>query len=490
MSLDIPFEGFRYHPHQVKAVNWMIEREFGGQFCNGGILADEMGLGKTWMTIGLLLNNHVPTTLILVPPVLQPQWSEALTKANISHRILSTGQKWTEYKGTRSQEVLLATYDRAARHPDLINKIGVNRVICDEGHVLRNGPKTKRFSAVNSIQSDYRWILSGTPIQNKADDFRHLLTFLNVKYDKAVVSDIASAIILRRTVADVKSTVVDFPKNKPAHFIHPVSMPEGSEEKSVYDRLVKRFADAQEAHVENFILLELYLRIRQFIAHPQIYTSAMCKKYKESYTRKEWTGTASKMDAFEKLMTSISKRPTIVFTNFREEMNIAHEKLLDAGYRVWEIAGGMTDSARESVVKDSRKAVATGKPAAILIQIQAGCAGLNLQYMNRIVFLSNHWNPTVMDQAVGRAYRIGQTGSVEVHHLLMADGSEKNLDRYIAKTHSKKRLIAQKIHPKLVCDAAVDVRDVLDTLNEVCPDEDEDFTYPYDDENDESEEDE
>jgi superfamily II DNA/RNA helicase len=108
---------------------------------------------------------------------------------------------------------------------------------------------------------------------------------------------------------------------------------------------------------------------------------------------------------------------------------------------------------------------------AMLIQIQAGNAGLNLQHLTRVFFLSSHWNPSVVDQAIGRSYRIGQSAEVEVHHILLADGAEKNLDRYMAKLHNRKRAIAKSVNPALFCDSAVEAEVVLETLNRVCADE-------------------
>jgi SNF2 family DNA or RNA helicase len=477
MSLLPPFPSFVYHPHQVEGVEWMIHRETDATFCAGGILADEMGLGKTWETIGLLLNNPVPQTLILMPPVLQNQWSEALTRASIAHTILHPkAAYWGQWQKVKVAEprdgihVVLATYDRASRVVESLNEKGFDRILCDEGHALRNGPSTRRFQELAKLEAMYRWILSGTPVQNKLSDFHNLLTWLHCDYDRKTtpVSEIAGELLLRRTVADVKERDL-FPECKPTHFIHPVSMPEDSEEKQVFDRLVRRFQDAVEDKVQAFLILELYLRIRQFLAHPQMYVSAMVRKYKDEYKRQVWTSSASKMAAFETFLATSEKKPTIVFTQFRDEMDYAEEALKRCGFRTWKIAGGMTDSVRTSAIQATRNAVKKGESVAMLIQIQAGNAGLNLQHLHRIVFLSSHWNPAVMDQAVARAYRIGQTEQVEVHHILLADGAEKNLDRYILHMHGKKRTFATRIHDKLFCDAAVDVEYVIDTLNEVCP---------------------
>jgi hypothetical protein len=60
---------------------------------------------------------------------------------------------------------------------------------------------------------------------------------------------------------------------------------------------------------------------------------------------------------------------------------------------------------------------------------------------------------------------MGQTRPVTVHHLLLADDAEKNLDRYMAGLHGVKRASALEIHPGLYCDTAVGVDTVFDALD-------------------------
>ena len=90
------------------------------------------------------------------------------------------------------------------------------------------------------------------------------------------------------------------------------------------------------------------------------------------------------------------------------------------------------------------------------------------------MFLSSHWNPAVVDQAIARAYRMGQTERVDVHHILLADDAEKNLDRYMADKHGCKRLCALEIHPTLYSDCAVSTETISMSLDAAL-DFDDDF---------------
>jgi SNF2 family DNA or RNA helicase len=301
MTLITPFPTFHYHPHQEEGIQWMLERERDGSFCHGGILADEMGLGKTWETIGLLLNNPLRHTLLLVPPVLQQQWIDALKLAGICICVLRSESHemgpWYIVDGERKDVyVLLATYDRAAASVEhILEAAEIDRIVADEGHTFRND-KTRRFKILSQIKAKCRWILSGTPVQNRVNDFHNLLTWLNEDYVKEnyVLHEIAAKLILRRTAAEVREAVPEFPECKPLHFIHPVAYVDGTKEKKVFDTLVQRFKYVIEHQMEQWMVLELYLRIRQFTAHPQIYYDAMHKKYPEQ-ARIVWEETVQRL---------------------------------------------------------------------------------------------------------------------------------------------------------------------------------------------------
>jgi len=472
MALVLPFDGFNYHPHQAKAIQWMMRREdTDAEYFRGGILADEMGLGKTWMTIGLLLNSPLPHTLLLVPPVLQPQWIAEFERCGIPCRVLGTGGSWSHHPGNRTMLVSVATYDRATNNHILLGLDAYDRIVCDEGHVFRNGPVTKRYSRLSAIESPLRWILSGTPVQNRSNDFRNLCRWcgLSVAVAKTNLGALASSVLLRRTVDDVREFVPTMPTVKPTHFVHPLTMPADGEEERVFEALVGRFQHAVEVHAASAIILELYLRIRQFLAHPDIYVNAMKRKYKNEYGRQSWSGTATKMSGFREFLRESAKEPTIVFGTFHDELDLAEDAMKAAGYTTFLIRGGMSDKARTAALTDSRAIAATGAPVGLVIQIVAGGAGLNIQHCSRVVFLSSHWNPAMVDQAIARSYRMGQTETVSVHHFLLANNAERNVDRLMAFKHGMKRDIATAIHPKLYCDSAVAAGRVQTELDAVLP---------------------
>ena len=75
----------------------------------------------------------------------------------------------------------------------------------------------------------------------------------------------------------------------------------------------------------------------------------------------------------------------------------------------------------------------------IILQIQTGCEGLNLQHFQEIYFVSPHWNPAVEAQAVARCHRIGQEAEVDVFRFTMeAIDDVDTLDMCIKKCQERK----------------------------------------------------
>jgi hypothetical protein len=271
----------------------------------------------------------------------------------------------------------------------------------------------------------------------------------------------ADTIMLRRTMAELRDTITALPP--PPKFIHhDLHVPTQSErlasdsrtvvtteEYKVFQALCNQLENAIDAHLSGAIKLELYLRIQQFLVHPQIYIDAMRAKLGGAYRRADWNATATKWTAVMKEIASSvrSATPSIVFCYFREEIDRVVAATRSFGAATFTVRGGMGHHAVGETVTAARQAAAEGKPVVMVVQIVSGGVGLNLQFAKRVYFLSQHWNPAVVHQAVGRAVRIGQTDTVEIHTFRVVDDVLDNLDRRMAQVHLDKIDVAQKYCP-------------------------------------------
>ena len=449
--LVTPRPTISYLPHQETGIRWMLDREApDAPFCRGGILGDDMGLGKTFQTIGLIKNSAPCKTLILCPPALLAGWTEELKACDLPVSGL------THLHGTGT---VVATYNVAHLHAVDFRSAKFDRVILDEGHIIRNGKATKRFWTCMAIarKSPCRWILSATPVQNGTKDWVNLCTWLKTKARPAQMPDLAPVIMLRRTMEDIRADplLADSVPPEPTFIRHGLSIPEGTEEGKLFRTLTDNLDTLMDTrHVSALLVLELYMRIQQFLVHPQLYIESMRSKLKGAYHTPDWTGTATKFQAFTQILQE-SDEPTIVFCNFRAEMDLVRDHALSLGWKVWSIRGGMGSEAIGKSVQEAKaqaqahdqnpNRVNTLTRVLIIVQIVAGGAGLNLQFCSRILFLSQHWNPAVVHQACGRAVRIGQSSSVHIHFFSIDDPVALNLDARMAALHASKIADAKHI---------------------------------------------
>ena len=471
-----PRDGIEYLPHQIEGVRWMMAREdASADICRGGILADDMGLGKTFQTIGLIKSAAGGAmgvkTLIVCPPALMASWQEELRACGFHVCTLMSAVTWTPIPSTATDTVWLTTYPKADAYRkcrlDSLRgetKYFWDRVVLDEGHAIRNGKACSRWWAALAFAkyAERRWILSATPVQNGVRDWENLCMFLHTKgVTRGNYAEVGAAIMLRRTMSELRSSISELPP--PPRFItHDLSIPVGSKEERLFCALCNQLQSAVDSKaVSALIKLELYMRIQQFLVHPQIYIEAMRTKFKGAYPRPDWidkigpgpTGrieraTATKWSAaMEQLEISVKdKVPTIIFCNFRTEMDKVRDAAISMGAKVWSVRGGMTTDAVGDAVREAREAAEDGKEAVVFVcQIVSGGVGLNLQFCRRILFLSQHWNPAVVHQAVGRAVRIRQKAVVDVHMFRVVDDVMDNLDRRMVQIHLYKIAAAKEI---------------------------------------------
>lgn len=461
-----PRAGIHYKQHQVEGIRWMLERERDDAlWCRGGVLADDMGLGKTFQTIGLMLNGDAGLrTLIVCPPALVAGWTAELRACGFFVATLFDGAAhWIPVPvGWTGPVVWLTTYPKVCLyHLTLMRSGGAafDRVILDEGHVIRNGIDTARGMACfkMSIPASRRWILSATPVQNGIRDWNNICSWLRLRCKRALMPEAATDIMLRRTMEELRcSGVADLPA-APAFVVRDLSIPDSvvpkgtDSEFQYFHRLCDQLDDVlDDREVSALVKLELYMRIQQFLVHPQVYVEGRRAALGGAFPRGDWTGGATKWGACVEgdMAEGIRLREgTIVFCQFRREMDMVAAAAERMGAAVWSVRGGMSVADIGAAVEGGRTAVAEGKAVVMVVQIVSGGVGLNLQFCRRVLFLSQHWNPAVVHQAVGRAVRIGQVGVVRVFMYRVVDDVMDNLDLRMSAIHAGKIGVARELCP-------------------------------------------
>ena len=198
-------------PHQRDGVQWCLNNELRlkpSQGIRGGLVADEMGLGKTYTMIGTIVANRMRRTLIVLPLALMGQWHRHLLKTTNLRTVVYHGpdRYLIPYYELLAAEVMITTYDVISGGGTTLHKIPWSRVVFDEAHNLRN-IDTSRYYGSRTINAKIRWLITGTPIQNRIDDFYALCNLMGMKpkYYTNVdnLKDIARNFILKRTKEEV-----------------------------------------------------------------------------------------------------------------------------------------------------------------------------------------------------------------------------------------------------------------------------------------------
>lgn len=432
-------------PHQVTAVTWMINREMTS---TGGLLCDEMGLGKTLSVLGLIANNLVDKTLILCPLAVVAQWVDAASEIGLTVYTL-TSLGWEGTGPITDSAIYITNTDKIISRPYEFNSITWGRVVIDEAHIIRNS-KTNRYQLINSLNRAFTWCLTATPLVNKPSDVAALLhlvnssiSFKSIDVDK--LQDYMAEYALARSTSQLRGRLTTLP-SEPITITHNVDF--ACEDERIFYRGVQGLIQEQlmtalhDADKNIGSILELILRLRQLSVHPQVYIESRRRTLGSTmYTRPDWTSSSIKVETLNNLINnSTETHGWVVFCQFHDEIDIV-KGILEKNKSIENIEiyhGGMSIESRKDAVRRTLD-YKGDKHQVLLIQIHCGGTGLNLQHMDRVVFMSPWWTAALMDQAVGRVLRIGQKKQVVIHHIKLLEYESKNIDTMIFSKIAMKR---------------------------------------------------
>ena len=486
--------GLKKAEYQERAIEWCLEKEHSVDDIKGGVIGDEMGLGKTIVSLGLIVSNVKQRTLIVLPTTLVSQWKSKIESILGIEPLVYHGKNRHKFADdAKDSFIVLTTYGvisqlttkhrKIKKEDTLLHNIEWDRIIFDEAHHLRN-VNTSRHECSLLLKSDIKWCLTGTPIQNRKKDVMmlfHIIGF-EYKYIKQHIIELIETNLLRRRMQDVglslpplksETIIVDWCSFEEkilcelltSHIDITSSSSSSSSDKvddediydtyntvhdiNYYSKLISKMCGDGDSTTK----LTTYLRARQLCI-----TSVLFKKKIDKLieigeldtTYRQIYRYSSKISAVTNTILSNKKNThrKIVFCHFIEEIKQVYESIIDTDdvnkYNVKHVAiysGSLTLEERHRILENDDIEV-------LIMQIQTGCEGLNLQQYSEIYIVSPNWNPALEDQAVARCHRQGQIKETTVYRFIM-EGSE-NLDTYIRETQYEKRKSMEVVEPPFI----------------------------------------
>jgi len=443
--------------YQKEGVQWCLENET-REGIKGGFIADEMGLGKTIMMIGVMYANFVKRTLIILPPILLDQWYIQIFRLTGHKSLIYHGpiKKSISQEELEKAPVVIATYNGLLTNNELMN-ISWSRIIFDEAHHLRN-KNTRVYKQARALKSKIRWLVSGTPVQNSKKDFYALCSLLRLQAsyytDSSNLKDLARKYILKRTKKQVgihiaglhiSKDIVDWKSEKERELSAELHS------SLSFSNVNKLKTTGLLNALSNYGPLPMLLRAKQSCVYPKLMINKLDELVSNGFISDyskyaEGLNTSSKLDAAVEAIIERKDNGAgkLVFCHYRGEMDELASRLREQKMLVGCLDGRTSASKRNEILK--------AKYDVLILQIQTGCEGLNLQEnYSEIYFVSPHWNPAVEDQAIARCHRIGQKKEVYVHRFEMNsfgkedDRETRTIDKYVDDVQVEKRIIASEI---------------------------------------------
>ena len=121
------------------------------------------------------------------------------------------------------------------------------------------------------------------------------------------------------------------------------------------------------------------------------------------------------------ILSADRSQKIIIFTEFVATQKYLQELLVNIGYSVTILNGGMSIDERNAAMQEFRTSTS------IFISTDAGGEGLNLQFANIIINYDLPWNPMKIEQRCGRVDRIGQQRDVHIYNFIVGETVENRV---------------------------------------------------------------
>ena len=398
----------------------------------GACLADDMGLGKTLQAIALLSNLHEEKkkkSIVIMPKSLIYNWENEIKKFSPKLKVGVYYGINRDFYSLKKVDVILTTYGTIRNDIENLLEHKFDLLILDESQNIKN-INSQTTKAVLLLNAKKRVALSGTPIENNLLELYSLFRFLNPemfgsvqrftnsyilpiqKYsDTSTIEELKKKIypfLLRR----VKKEVLEDLPDKIEKLVY-VDMNDEhrkfyEERRKYYYSLLEKNTSSQ-GNFDKFFVLQAINELRHIVSSPELETKKIISSKKEVLIE-------NVIEAIE------NNHKVLVFVNYLSSIESICESLKENKIKYLKMTGQTKD--RQNLVdkfqSDSRYKV-------FVMTLKTGGVGLNLVSADTIFIYDPWWNTTVENQAIDRAYRLGQDKTVFAYKMIMRNTIEEKI---------------------------------------------------------------
>ncbi len=398
----------------------------------GACLADDMGLGKTLQAIALLSNLHEEKkkkSMVIMPKSLIYNWENEIKKFAPKLKVGVYYGINRDFSSLKKVDVILTTYGTIRNDIENLLEHKFDLLILDESQNIKN-INSQTTKAVLLLNAKKRVALSGTPIENNLLELYSLFRFLNPemfgsvqrftnsyilpiqKYsDTSTIEELKKKIypfLLRR----VKKEVLEDLPDKIEKLVY-VDMNDEhrrfyEERRKYYYSLLEKNTSSQ-GNFDKFFVLQAINELRHIVSSPELETKKIISSKKEVLIE-------NVIEAIE------NNHKVLVFVNYLSSIESICDSLKENKIKYLKMTGQTKD--RQNLVdkfqNDSRYKV-------FVMTLKTGGVGLNLVSADTIFIYDPWWNTTVENQAIDRAYRLGQDKTVFAYKMIMRNTIEEKI---------------------------------------------------------------
>ena len=398
----------------------------------GACLADDMGLGKTLQAIALLSKVHEEKkkkSMVIMPKSLIYNWENEIKRFSPKLKVGIYYGINRDFSSLKKVDIILTTYGTIRNDIENLLEQKFDLLVLDESQNIKN-INSQTTKAVLLLNAKKRVALSGTPIENNLLELYSLFRFLNPemfgsvqeftndyivpiqKYsDTSTIEELRKKIypfLLRRVKKEVLADLPDKIEKLVYVDMNDKHRRFYEERRKYYYSLLEKNTSSQ-GNFDKFFVLQAINELRHIVSSPELESKKIISSKKEVLIE-------NVVEAIE------NNHKVLIFVNYLSSIESICDSLKENKIKYLKMTGQTKD--RQNLVdkfqNDSRYKV-------FVMTLKTGGVGLNLVSADTIFIYDPWWNTTVENQAIDRAYRLGQDKTVFAYKMIMRNTIEEKI---------------------------------------------------------------